>query len=704
MAEYGGSGHYRRLLNHHQRQKGSTPVGKVSSAGGGPFHAKTPGEPSDTASAVITSHDMAVTSSPVGGAPTGNLDSSNSASKDAAKTTATTDGNDASKIASAADASASAGDSILQALQLPWTTQENETSVEEKSPHTPNFWDALNSPTRPPAINTADTESHNGDNAPQRPDEDRNTTASPLSDSFDEVRADIDDAFGEMSGVISGKGSLKVQAEKEILISMGKKFVKKPFVTNGWLPDVPLYKWIDDYGKGVRKISLLNGQIVHLDLYRAELKGNANELAPIFGGLDALEDLNIQGNPEIEGCLEDFGEALSRLRRFNISDTSLSGHLGVFASWEKCEEIIACRCALIRGDDGLLPLLPMEALKKVEVSDTKGLRGLIPDEFAERMIEVVFNGTGLRRASEDASLHKGLYPFFVLTRDAILELKQDEALPLHSDEKTQQKLLKLTRVYQPFNSYHFEGVDDAQDERYVSRDNVAYISQKGIDLRCIKALVSSYPDIQFWWMAAWSIPREGDQLWQEAKLSLPYYVKVCGSFFVTGDSSSTDSHLLFDHPEGIEGSGWARLERLCSCLPFSIELHTSGSMPSGRKKQGPQFKVITDVSRFDACGKRSMQSYTLGKRLTWQCSGDKAVEESTIQGESSEFHSRLDPMLGSFASADERGIAGKISRLLAERFAVSELRDSALRQYRRIETEEDAASEADAAADNCQMQ
>ena len=229
MAEYGGSGRYRRLLNHHQRQKGSTPVGKLPSAGG-PFHAKTPGEPSDTASAVITSHDMAVTSSPVGGAPTGNLDSSNSASKDDDKTTATIvpDGNDASKIAPAADSSASTGDSIMQALQLPWTTEEKQTSVEEESPYTPNLWDALNSPTRPPSIITADTESYDGDNAPQRPNEDWNTIASPLSDSFDDVRADIDEAFEHMSGVISGKGSLKVQAEKELLISMGKKFVKKP--------------------------------------------------------------------------------------------------------------------------------------------------------------------------------------------------------------------------------------------------------------------------------------------------------------------------------------------------------------------------------------------------------------------------------------------------------------------------------------------
>ena len=82
-----------------------------------------------------------------------------------AETIATTDGNDASKIASAADASASAGDSIVQALQLPWTTQEKETSVEEKSPHTPNFWDALNSPTQALPINTADTESYNEDDA-----------------------------------------------------------------------------------------------------------------------------------------------------------------------------------------------------------------------------------------------------------------------------------------------------------------------------------------------------------------------------------------------------------------------------------------------------------------------------------------------------------------------------------------------------------
>ena len=501
--------------------------------------------------------------------------------------------------------------------------------------------------------------------------------ASPLSASLD----DINDALDSVTGVLSGKGSVKVQAEKAVLTSLCP-YIKKPFVTAGWEEDVALSEWVDCYGKGVKSVSA-TGQIVHLDLYRTDLAGDISPMAKMFGKIEMLEVLNLQGNQELVGSLDHVRLPLRLLRALNVSDTGLSGHLSVFSEWERCEELIACRCAQLSGDDGLLPLLPMKNLKKVEVSDTQELKGIIPDELTARGVQVEFKGSGLRCITQNASIHQGLFPLFVLPRDAILSLQNGQALPLHLEESTRQQTLKVTRVYQPFNSYHLEGTRcDAQDERYVSRNKLAYVSHQGISVSDLKVLVQSYPGISFWWLDSWSMPKENEELWREAKLSLPYYIKMCGSFVAVASASNANPQHRNSRPDSLEGNGWARLERLCACAPLRVELHTSGSTPSGRKKQGPILDVTTEVVKFD-CVSGISSPYNLGALFSWKLAredGSKQAAEKNADGKS-EFHDWLDPSRGSFASSEEKSIADKISCLVADKFAGSALCESALKAW-----------------------
>ena len=386
----------------------------------------------------------------------------------------------------------------------------------------------------------------------------------------------------------------------------------------------------------------------------------------------------MHGNPDFVGSVEHLRVPLSGIRILNISDTGLSGELATFSSWEKCEELSACRCNEIRSEDGLLPLMRMRRLRKLDLSGAKHVKGQIPKELAERGVEVLFKGSRLRPSTLQTSLNAGLYPLYVLPRETILRLP---SLPAHADELANglPSLLKLTRVYQPFNSYHLEAATPSDDRRYVSRDQLAYVSHRGISLEDLRALVEVCPSINYWWLDRSSMPEEGAESWHEAKVSLPYFVKICGSFLAAGDSKSANPRLHFDGAEGLEATGWTRLERICASAPLSVELETSGLSPSGKKKSGLSVAISTEVLKFDRSLAHRTFPYGCDVKSTWL--HEAAAPELATVAAASTFRDRLDPLAGSFASDDEKSIAANISRSVVGKFADSALRDAVLKTY-----------------------